>query len=142
MGSFRFLDEIAIADCAVEVTGTTLGDVFETSARALAEVTADPGTVPLVVERRVVLEEPTLDLLLFEWISELVYRKDESGEVYPRTRVEVSGDGPFRLDARLEGGPLVHGATGLRADVKGVTLHRFVLESREEGWHASFVLDL
>jgi SHS2 domain-containing protein len=142
VGSFRFIDEIAIADCAVDVTGVTLGDVFETSARALAEVMVDPHSVPLTIERLVTLEAPTPDLLLFEWISELVCRKDEHGEVFPQTHVELEGDGPRRLNARIEGGPIVPGTTSLRADVKGVTLHRLVLEPREEGWHAGFILDL
>jgi SHS2 domain-containing protein len=142
MGTYRLLDDIAIADCAVDVTGATMGDVFETSARALAEIMVDPGTVPVTVERRVTLEAPSRDLLLYEWISELVFRKDESAEVYPRTRVEVGGDGPFRLEARLDGGPIVRGVTDLRADVKGLTLYRFLLERGAEGWHARFVLDL
>lgn len=142
MGAFRFVEEVAIADCAVDVTGATPADLFETAARALAEVMVDPLTVPVSLERRVTLGAPELDLLLFDWVSELVARKDADAEVFTRTHVELSGDGPCRLSARLEGGPIVPGTTGLRGDVKGVTLHRFVLEQRAGGWHGSFVLDL
>jgi SHS2 domain-containing protein len=142
MGTFRFLDEIAIADCAVDVTSATAADLFETAAQALVEVMVDPQSVPVSVERRVSLEAPAPDLLLFDWLSELVCRKDEDSEVFTHTHVELEGEGPYRLTARLEGGPIVPGSTGLRADVKGVTLHCFVLERRGEGWHASFVLDL
>lgn len=142
MGTYRFLDDIAIADCAVDVTSATAADLFETAAQALVEVMVDPRTVPVSVERTVSLEAPALDQLLFEWLSELVCRKDEDAEVFTHTHVELAGERPCRLTARLEGGPIVPGTTGLRADVKGVTLYRFVVERRAEGWHASFVLDL
>jgi SHS2 domain-containing protein len=142
MGSFRFLDEIALADCAVDVSARNLSDVFETAARALAEVTVDPATVPASTVRTVALEASSLDLLLFDWLSELIYLKDRDAEVYVRTDVQVSGGGPYRLLARLYGGRIVPERTGRRADAKGVALHQFILEPCEGGWHARFVVDL
>jgi SHS2 domain-containing protein len=81
MGSFRFLDEIALADCAVDVSARNLSDVFETAARALAEVTVDPATVPASTVRTVALEASSLDLLLFDWLSELIYLKDRDASM-------------------------------------------------------------
>ena len=34
MGQFRFVEEVALADCAVDVEGRDLGDLFETAAAA------------------------------------------------------------------------------------------------------------
>ncbi len=142
MGSFHFLDDIALADCAVDLTAGSLGDAFETAARALAEVTVDPSTVPPSIARHVALEASSLEELLFDWLSELIYLKDRDGEVYVRSDVQVSGGGPHRLAARLYGGRIVPERTIRRADIKGVALHQFVLEPCPGGWHARFVFDL
>lgn len=142
MGTYRILEEIAIADCAVEVTAPTLGDLFQTAAVALAEMTVDPATVSSATARSVSLEAPGLDLLLFEWLSDLIFRKDRDSEVFVQTRVEVTGTGPYRLEAQMEGGPIVPGRTLRRADAKGVTLHELVVEPAQGGWHARFVVDL
>jgi SHS2 domain-containing protein len=88
------------------------------------------------------LAAPSLDLLLFEWLSELICRKDEQSEVFVRTRPVVTGGGPYRLEARIDGGPIVPGHTERRGDPKGITLYQLVLESLVGGWHARFVVDL
>lgn len=133
---------ISLADRAVDLSARSLAGAFETASRALAEVTVDPATVPESIARHIVLEAPTLDHLLFDWLSELIYLKDRDGEVYVRTVVQLTGDGPYRLAARLYGGRIVPGRTGRRADVKGVALHELVLEPCAGGWHAHFVVDL
>jgi SHS2 domain-containing protein len=142
MGTFRYLDDIAPGDCAFEISAASLDEVFETAARALTEAVVDPATVAPGVTRHVTLEAPSLDLLLFDWLSELIALQDEHAEVFVRTHPVVTGTGPCRIEARLEGGPIVPGHTVRRADPKGVTFHRFVLEPRPEGWHARVVINL
>jgi protein archease len=127
---------------AVDLSAGTLDGVFETAARALAEATVDPATVPESIARYVALEAPTVEHLLFDWLSELVYIKEMNAEVYVRTNVQVTGRGPCRLSARLFGGHIVPGRTEKRADVKGVARREFVLEPCPRGWHARFIVDL
>jgi SHS2 domain-containing protein len=142
MGRYRLLDDVALADCAFDVEGRDLADLFETAARALAELMVDPATVAGDVHAAVALEAPALDLLLYDWLSELIFRKDRDGVVYTRTRVGISGDGPFRLTADADGGRLDPATTELRADPKAVTLHQFRLEPAADGWRARIVIDV
>ena len=142
MGRYHFLEEIALADCAIDVEGADLGDVFETAARALADVMVDCTTVRTTMRRTIALEAPELDLLLYDWLSELIFRKDRDGEVYTRTKVTVDGSGPFRLAAEVEGGILDPAHAALRADPKAVTLHQFALERTDAGWRARIVIDI
>jgi SHS2 domain-containing protein len=67
VGRHEFLEAIAVADCAVEIEGDDLDDLFATAARALAEVMVDPATVRATTERRLELAAPSLDLLLYDW---------------------------------------------------------------------------
>jgi SHS2 domain-containing protein len=63
---------VAIADCAVEVQGDDLDDLFATAAATVAESMVGPATVSLTTERRVTLTAPALDLLLYDWLSEFM----------------------------------------------------------------------
>lgn len=42
MGRYQFLEEVAVADCALDVEAPELHDLFETAASALAELMVEP----------------------------------------------------------------------------------------------------
>jgi len=142
VGRWEVLESIAVADCALEVEGETLDDLFETSARALADLMVDPETVPVSVERAVTLTAASLDLLLYDWIAELIYLKDAEQAVFTRARVEVVAGPPSGLTAWLAGGRIDPERTALRADPKAPTFHRFTLEPTAGGWRARMVIDI
>lgn len=142
MGRWRFVEDVALADCAVDLEGRDLDDLFETAALALAEVMVDPATVAVTLDRTIALEAAELDLLLYDWVSELIFLKDRDGQVFTRGRVRVDGEGPFHLRAQIQGGAIEPERTALRADPKAVTFHQFALERVEEGWHARLVIDI
>lgn len=141
MGSWTVLDSIAMADCAFEIHGRDLDDLFATSARVLADLMVDPGTVPRDIEHTLRLEARTLDLLLHDWMSELILLKDSDQLVFPDADVSVQAQPPT-LAARLTGGRIDRTRTVLRSDPKAVTFHQFVLEPREGGWYARVVIDI
>lgn len=141
MGRFRNLEEIALADAALEIVGDDLDDLFATAARALADLMVDPATLNERVVRTVHLEAPALDLLLYDWLGELIFRKDRDGEVFPTAQVWVQRGDPCTLDAELSGGVIEPGRTELRADAKAVTLHEFSVEPTAAGWCARVVID-
>lgn len=142
MGRYAVLEEIAIADCAFEIEAADLGDLFATAARALAELMVDPATVALTVRRTIALEAEAVDLLLHDWLAELIFRKDRDGEVYPRAEVAVTGQGPYRLQAEVEGGRLDPARMHLRSDPKAVTFYRLAVEPTATGWRACVVIDI
>ena len=55
MGRYTFLDDVALADCAVEIEGRSLDDLFETAAAAIARLMVDPATLAITVERTISL---------------------------------------------------------------------------------------
>jgi len=142
VGSFRFLEDVALADCALEVEGDDVNDLFETAARALAAVMVDPETVPRARTREVRLEASALDLLLYDWLSELIFLKDRDETLFVDARVTVGGDGPFTLAAEARGDVIDRVHMALRADAKAVTFYRFSLERADVGWSARVVIDI
>lgn len=141
MGSWNVLETIALADCAFEIHAPDLDDLFATAARALADLMVDPETVARDVERTLQLEARSLDLLLHDWMSELIFLKDSDGLVFPDAFASVREATPM-LTARLAGGRIDRTRTVLRADPKAVTFHQFVLERRGGGWYARVVIDI
>jgi len=142
VGRYRFLEDVALSDCAVEIDGRDLSDLFETAAAALASVMVDPATLEITIERELTLTAAQLDLLLFDWLSELIFLKDRDRQVFPRAQVEVSGSGPYELRARVHGGVIDPERTALGADPKAVTFHQFALQRVDGGWRARVVIDI
>jgi SHS2 domain-containing protein len=142
MGSYEVLETMTVADCALALDATSLADLFETAARALAELMVDPATIQPSVTRVVTLEAPSLDLLLFDWLAELIFLKDSERLVMTRVTADVTSASPCRLHAECVGGIIDRGRTTLRADAKAVTFHQFALEPRGAGWHARLVIDI
>lgn len=142
MGRYEFLEDVALADCAVEIEGQGLDDLFETAAAALARLMVDPSTLTITVARAITLAASDLDMLLYDWLSEMIFLKDRDSQVFPHTRVRVTGTGPYRLVADLHGGTIEPGRTALGADPKAITLHQFALERVAAGWRARVVIDI
>jgi SHS2 domain-containing protein len=142
MGHYTFLEDAVVADCAVEIEGATLDDLFETAAAAIARLMVDPATLTITVERSIALEAPALDMLLYDWLSEMIFLKDRDSQVFPHARVRVTGDGPYRLAADVQGGTIDPERTALGADPKAVTFHQFALEPVGAGWRSRIVIDI
>jgi SHS2 domain-containing protein len=143
--TFRFLDDIALADLAFEASGDSLQDAFQGATNALIESLADPKTVGSEWQQVVNREDRDPGTLLFDWLSDLVYWKDAAGVVYSRSDVKLAQqeDGCWKLHARVYGEP-VKGSTQqeFRADVKGVTKHLYELSERDGRWTVRVVLDV
>ena len=141
--SFRFLDDIALADIAFEAEGDSVEAMFQGATQALLEILADPRTVAQAWERRIVKIDETLADLLVEWLSEIVYWKDAAGVVFREARVQVKreNDG-WHLEALLTGAPVDHAQQTLRNDVKGITRHLLAVGREGSSWKARVVVDV
>jgi SHS2 domain-containing protein len=142
--TFRFLDDIALADLAYEASGDSLQDVFQAATDAMVEAMANPLTIGTSWQQTIIREDSDPSSLLFEWLCDLVYWKDAAGVVFSGSEVRlVQGeDGLWKLTARVCGAPVKDAKQELRADVKGVTKHLYRLAHESGRWTARVVLDV
>jgi SHS2 domain-containing protein len=140
---FRFLEDIAIADIAFLAEGDSAEDLFRGATQALLEIMADPKTVGSSWERRILKTDGSLDDLLIEWLSEIVYWKDAAGVVFRDAPLSLSWNDPqWTIEAVLIGEPVDCERQELRNDVKGITRHLYELRQEGPRWTARLVLDV
>ena len=141
--SFRFLEDVALADIAFEAEGDSLEELFRAATRALLETMADPESVGASWQRRIVKTDPALDDLLVEWLSEIVYWKDAAGIVFHDAPLNLSQEGgQWTIDAVLIGAAVNHTLQTLRNDVKGITRHLYRVWQEGSVWKATVVVDV
>ncbi|MCC6968511.1 MAG: archease [Nitrospira sp.] len=144
-GTFRFLDEIAVADMAFEAEGDSLPALFDAATQALIESLANPATVAQTWQQTVNMEEPDVDTLLFEWLNRLVYLKDAQAVVFHHATLALHATpdrSAWHLHAELVGAPVDQTTQDLRSDVKGVTKHLYAVTQTGTSWKARVVLDV
>ena len=141
---YEFLDEIAIADVAFRAWGRDLPEVFTSAADATLNVMVqDLGSIEPKERREIVLENEAPDMLLFDFLQELIYYKDTERLLLRVPHIEIhESEGKYHLRAEAVGEELDPLRHEQGVDVKAVTLHRFSLERDESGWTTQIILDI
>jgi SHS2 domain-containing protein len=140
---YEYLDDIA-ADIAFKAWHEKLEQTFMNAAEATMNVMVEElDAIQPREHREIRLENDALDMLLFDFLQELIYYKDsESLLLRIRALRLEKADGRYRLRAQAGGEELDPDRHHTRVDVKAVTLHRFALEQTQRGWEATVVLDI
>lgn len=140
--SYRYLEELSSADAAFEATGRTLEELFSDAAIATFEVMADTNTVKQLLTREIELENESVDGLLIDWLSELVFLKDTETILFSVFDVNIRKNDAYILKATAKGEKIDREKHSLRSDVKAVTYHMFEVTKRGDNWTARVVLDI
>lgn len=136
---FKFNEDIAIADVAVEVWADTIDELFKDSGLAVSEVMVDTETVEPLIEKEISLSSDSVEMLLFDFLSEIVYFKDAHSLLFSKFDVKIID---LNLVAKLFGEEINREKHALRIDVKAVTLYKFSVRNENGIWRAEFVLDI
>jgi SHS2 domain-containing protein len=136
--SFRVLDHTA--DIGVAVSGRDLKALFENAGRAFFHLLTDLRKVKPRVERRVEIGAESLERMMVDWLSELLYLHDVEGLLFKTFRVETVGKNG--LKARVTGELFQEGVHVIKTEIKAVTYHQIRVARAEGGWRARIIFDL
>jgi len=144
---YEFLEDVAIADVAFIARGQSVEELFSAAADATMNVmVADLETIAAACERSIQVEADAIDMLLFQFLQELIFYKDAETLLLRISAVRIGGagsrDGHLTLEARALGESLDPEKHELIVDVKAVTLHRFRVEQTPRGWETLVILDI
>ncbi|HXH14389.1 MAG TPA: archease [Alphaproteobacteria bacterium] len=141
---YEFLEDVATADIAFRAWGSDLEETFVAAADAVMNVMVEElEAIEPREERQLTADNDALDMLLFDFLQDLVYYKDAELLLLRVPEVRIAQrDGSYRLEATARGERLDPSRHRMRVDVKAVTLHRFSLQQSEHGWEAMVILDI
>jgi SHS2 domain-containing protein len=141
---YEFLEDVATADIAFRAWGNDTEETFVAAADAVMNVMIeDLETIQPREERRLTAGNDALDMLLFDFLQELVYYKDAEQLMLRVSHAHIAQhDGRYQLEAVARGEQLDPNRHRTRVDVKAVTLHHFNLQQSARGWEASVILDI
>jgi SHS2 domain-containing protein len=137
---YKFLEDIATADIAFEARGHTLNELFENAFAAVEESMVETSGVKAVIKKTLKLKNATLDGLLFDFLSALVYFKDAESLLFSKVKVKITDS--YDLEATLYGEKIDPSRHDLRSDVKAVTLHMFEVKQVGKEWYCRVILDI
>ena len=141
---YKFLEDLSIADAAFEATGATLKEVFESSALATTNtMIRNLEAIEQKVSKKINVESDTVEMLLFNFLQELVFYKDAEQLVFSKFEIDMAPKGKkWKLSSVAWGEKLDMNKHQWVVDVKAVTLHQFELKETKDGWRAQVVLDI
>jgi SHS2 domain-containing protein len=140
--SYEFFDHTG--DVGVLLVGRTVDELFASSPAAFT----DTITVLAAIEPRrpeeLHVDAPELDLLLVDFLSELLYRFDTRGWLTRDAQVDVRArDGGWELEGTLLGERHDPERHPLKVLIKAVTYHGLQIVKGEGGeWTAKLVFDI
>lgn len=144
--SYKFFDNIAIADVAFEATGKTIEQMFESAGNALMVTQVkDLKTVKTKVEIKFELTGQNEERLLHNFLQELIFYKDSDLLLFSKYELKITktADG-LKLAAVCKGEQIDTAKHEMLVDVKAVSWHMFKIEfdKKEKKWKAFVILDV
>ncbi|MCK4355794.1 archease [Candidatus Bipolaricaulota bacterium] len=138
---FEYLDHTA--DIGVRGIGKTVEEAFCEAARAIFNLMVDLEEIVPEKAIHVTVEARQLDLLLVEWLSALLVKKDLEGLLLSRFHVELREmENGFSLRGVGWGEPLDLKRHQPKTEVKGVTYAGLRVQKEDERWLAQCVVDI
>jgi len=136
----RFLDHTA--DLAVELAAPSLPALFAEALLAFTEAITEPALVAERQTYRFELAAASPDLLLVDWLGELLYAFETDDLLFRRAEIILEETpGGLHLTAEAHGEPRGE-RHPIKVLIKAVTYHGLEVAHTEEGWRARLVFDI
>ena len=142
MFKYKHLEEESNGDFAFEVYADTLEELFKGAGSACMSAMVKIDTLTTNINFDFSSKAPELPLLLYDFLSELVYLKDVEAVLFKDFEIKISKNGDFNLQCVAKGRLINWDTDELYTDVKAVTMHTMIVEQQENQWYCHVLLDL
>jgi SHS2 domain-containing protein len=135
MGRWQEIEHTA--DVALHLWAEDLEDLFATAARGMFSLITGLDMVPCQqYTAHVVLDAIDVEVLLVDWLNELLYLSEETGGAFVEFQFEVLND--THLDATACGGAF----SEYQTYIKATTFHNLNIHQTSEGYETDVVFDI
>jgi SHS2 domain-containing protein len=108
------------ADVGVKAYGKTVAEAFKHVAEGMFDIITDKSTIDPIGEYNILLEAPDRELLLVDWLSQLLFLNDAHDLVFSKFEVTLTGN---HLSAHVFGEKYDTKKHKMGAEIKAVTYH-------------------
>lgn len=128
------------ADLGLRIRSPDLKPLFEEAAEALFSIIVDDLKRIEPVQRfEVELAGTEYDLLVFDWLRELLYQFDVPKMLFSKFEVSLGGEG---MRGIAWGEPYDAVRHKLAHEVKAITYHDLLVKQVPDGWLAEVIVDI
>jgi SHS2 domain-containing protein len=136
--NYEVLDHTA--DIGLVVYGEDLKSLFENAGEAFFHLITDLKKVRRRIERRIHIDGESLERLMVDWLSELLYLHDVENLLFKGFKIESVGEDGLR--GIVKGERFQEGVHVIKTEVKAVTYHQIQVKKEDGGWKARVIFDL
>ena len=120
--------------------GEDLRSLFENAGEAFFRLITDVDKVRARIQKQIEIPGESLERLMVDWLSELLYFHDVESLLFRRFKVESIGANGLKAIAKGE--PFREGVHVIKTEVKAVTYHQIQVKQAGDGWRAQIIFDL
>ena len=136
MDDQRFEELEHTADICLRVRGATLGELFANAAYGMACQLADVDEIDLTLEREIALDADDVEMLLVNWLGELLYLGEREDAVFVEFDMDLIT--PQKLRALARGGRIKEH----QAHIKAVTFSQMDVQETDGVYETPIVFDV
>jgi len=136
--SYKFFDHTS--DLGLQVFGADPIELFRNSGLALMDVMADISRIEPITTVSIGVEQDGYDLLLKEWLSELLFTA--TVEMFFYGAIEIHSVDEFHIHATISGEKFNPQKHTILRELKSVTYHKLEVRQVKHNWQATFVIDI
>ncbi|WP_415062608.1 archease [Bdellovibrio sp.] len=129
------------SDIGIRGVGNSLSESFTMVAKALTALMVDPDKISSRQNIKEEISSDTLDLLLYDWINQLIYEAATKKMIFCQFDLRVTQDPPH-LSAVLAGETVDHTKHDPGVEVKGATFTELKVEQSDHTWVCQCIVDV
>ena len=141
--SYKYLEDVAVADVCFEASGKTLEELFESCGLATTNVMIKTlKKISPKQKRKISVSADTIENLLFKFLEEIIFLKDARQLVFSKYKIKISESKGYKFACEALGEKLSMKKHDWLVDVKAVTWHLFEVKQEKNIWRARVILDI
>jgi SHS2 domain-containing protein len=135
---FEIIDHTA--DIGIVAYGADIKQVFANAALGLFNLMADLDNLKEDVEREIELSAEDVEVLLVEWLNELIYISEVEHIIFKR--FEINELSNTQLKATCFGEKIKPGQHRLKREIKAATYHMLRLNKEDGSYKVQIIFDI
>lgn len=132
------------ADMGFRAWAPTVEELFETAAVAVSSILVDLDVIEESTTVDIEVEAEDEDLLLYNWLSEILFLFDAEGVLLKRFDISgfLTSSGKIKLTAKASGQQYSSERHQIKTYVKAITLHQLKILRKPEKIEAQVYIDI